>query len=132
MQVWHCGTCALQQDLRWFQTIILFKIIQKPSADRYAEMWVILWRITTGLEGKKPDQLPNLGLKRLAIANHESLSVSQRWPHYQENRRSARDAVQNRAATGGRFTNRNGDHGSLGRSPRNWISFDNSFDRYVS
>ncbi|MCG9889596.1 MAG: hypothetical protein MH252_00795 [Thermosynechococcaceae cyanobacterium MS004] len=57
---------------------ILFKIIQKLSADRFAEMWVIVWRITTGLEGKKPDQLPNLGLKRLAIAIGESLSVNQR------------------------------------------------------
>lgn len=61
-------------------------------------MWVILWRITTGLEGKKPNQLTSLGLKRLAIAIGESLSVNQRWPHYQEKHRSARDAVQHHRA----------------------------------
>jgi hypothetical protein len=69
-------------------------IIQKPSADRFAEMLVIMWRITTWLEGKKPEQSPNLGLKRLRITIGEPLSVTQRWPQYQENRRSARDAVR--------------------------------------
>lgn len=69
-------------------------IIQKPSADRFAEMLVILWRITAWLEGKKPERSPNLGLKSLRLTIGDPLSVTQRWPHYQENRRSARDAVQ--------------------------------------
>jgi predicted small integral membrane protein len=69
-------------------------IIQKPSADRFAEMLIILWRITAWLEGKKPGQTPNLGSKRLQLTVGEPLSVSQRLPHYQENRRSARVAVQ--------------------------------------
>jgi 1-acyl-sn-glycerol-3-phosphate acyltransferase len=69
-------------------------IIQKPSADRFAEMLVILWRITAWLEGKQSAQPPNLGSKRLRITIGESLSVTQRWPQYQENRRSARVAVQ--------------------------------------
>ncbi len=69
-------------------------IIQKPSADRFAEMLIIMWRITTWLEGKKQEQVPNLGAKRLRLTVGEPLSVTQRYPHYQENRRSARAAVQ--------------------------------------
>jgi 1-acyl-sn-glycerol-3-phosphate acyltransferase len=69
-------------------------ILQKPSADRFAEMLVILWRITAWLEGKQPAQPPNLGSKRLRITIGEPLSVTQRWPQYQESRRSARAAVQ--------------------------------------
>jgi hypothetical protein len=69
-------------------------ILQKPSADRFAEMLVILWRITAWLEGKQSAQPPNLGAKRLRITIGEPLSVTQRWPLYQENRRSARVAVQ--------------------------------------
>ena len=69
-------------------------IIQIPSADRVAEMLIILWRITAWLEGKKQGQTPNLGAKRLRLTVGEPLSVTQRWSHYQENRRSARGAVQ--------------------------------------
>jgi hypothetical protein len=69
-------------------------IIQKPSADRFAEMLIILWRITAWLEGGKQAQTPNLGAKRLRLTVGKPLSVTQRWSHYQENRRSARAAVQ--------------------------------------
>jgi 1-acyl-sn-glycerol-3-phosphate acyltransferase len=69
-------------------------ILQKPSADRFAETLIILWRITNWLEGKQPEQVPNLGAKKLRITIGEPLSVTQRWPQYQENRRSARVAVQ--------------------------------------
>ncbi|WP_404786593.1 1-acyl-sn-glycerol-3-phosphate acyltransferase [Altericista sp. CCNU0014] len=69
-------------------------IIQKPSADRFAEMLIILWRITTWLEGRKAGQVPNLGAKRLRLTVGEPISVTQRYPRYQENRRSARAAVQ--------------------------------------
>jgi 1-acyl-sn-glycerol-3-phosphate acyltransferase len=68
-------------------------IIQKPSADRFAEMLIIMWRITTWLEGKQ-EQVPNLGAKRLRLTVGEPLSVTQRYPHYRENRRNARAAVQ--------------------------------------
>jgi hypothetical protein len=69
-------------------------IIQKPSADRFAEMVIILWRIATWLEGKRQAQVPNLGAKRLRLTVGKPLSVTQRYPHYQENRRNARAAVQ--------------------------------------
>lgn len=69
-------------------------ILQKPSADRFAEMLIILWRITTWLEGKPAEHPPNLGAKKLRITIGEPLSVTQRWSLYQENRRSAKVAVQ--------------------------------------
>jgi 1-acyl-sn-glycerol-3-phosphate acyltransferase len=69
-------------------------IIQKPSADRFAETLIILWRVATWLEGKKPEHAPNLGSKKLRVTVGEPISVTQRWPQYQESRRSARGAVQ--------------------------------------
>jgi 1-acyl-sn-glycerol-3-phosphate acyltransferase len=68
-------------------------IIQKPSADRFAEVLTILWRITTWLETKEVKPLPDLGKRRVRITIGEPLSVTERLPHYQENRRSARAAV---------------------------------------
>lgn len=69
-------------------------IVQKPSADRFAEMIIILWRITTWLEGKSASQSPDLGSRCVRLTVGEPLSVTARIPHYQESRRSARTAVQ--------------------------------------
>lgn len=69
-------------------------ILQKPSADRFAEVLTILWRVTTWLESKETKPLPYLGKRRVKLTIGEPLSVTQRLPRYQENRRSARDEVQ--------------------------------------
>jgi hypothetical protein len=70
-------------------------ILQKPSAERFAEILIILWRITAWLqEGKPSQELPNLGPRRACVTIGEPISVTQRYAHYQENRRSAREAVQ--------------------------------------
>ncbi|NJM77780.1 MAG: 1-acyl-sn-glycerol-3-phosphate acyltransferase [Acaryochloridaceae cyanobacterium RU_4_10] len=70
-------------------------ILQKPSAERFAEILIILWRITAWLQKDNPSQeILNLGPRRACLTIGEPISVTQRWPHYQENRRSAREAVQ--------------------------------------
>ncbi len=69
-------------------------ILQKPSADRFAEVLTILWRVTTWLESKETKPLPHLGKRKVRLVIGEPLSVTQRLPQYQENRRSARTAVQ--------------------------------------
>ena len=69
-------------------------IMEKPSADRFAEVLTILWRVTTWLESKEDKPVPYLGKRRVRLTIGEPLSVTQRLEHYQENRRSARAAVQ--------------------------------------
>jgi 1-acyl-sn-glycerol-3-phosphate acyltransferase len=69
-------------------------ILQKPSADRFAEVLTILWRVTTWLESKETKPVPHLGKRKVRLTIGKPLSVTQRLPHYQENRRSARIAVQ--------------------------------------
>ncbi|MGB8701144.1 MAG: 1-acyl-sn-glycerol-3-phosphate acyltransferase [Thermosynechococcaceae cyanobacterium] len=69
-------------------------ILQKPTAERFAEIVIILWRITAWLQGKSAQQPPPLGPRRVCISIGEPLSVTQRWPYYQENRRNARESVK--------------------------------------
>ncbi|HEY9825691.1 MAG TPA: 1-acyl-sn-glycerol-3-phosphate acyltransferase, partial [Stenomitos sp.] len=69
-------------------------ILQRPTVERFAEMFMLLWRITTWIEDKKIEPAPNLGPRRVCLTIGEPLSVTQRLPHYRQNRRSARDAVQ--------------------------------------
>jgi 1-acyl-sn-glycerol-3-phosphate acyltransferase len=70
-------------------------ILQNPSAERFAEILIILWRITDWVQQGKPAQQPlNLGPRKAHLTIGEPISVTKRWPQYQENRRSARAAVQ--------------------------------------
>ncbi len=69
-------------------------IIQKPSADRFAEILIILWRLINWVQGQKMQKLPDFGPRRVCLSIGESLSVTERLPQYQANRRAARQAVQ--------------------------------------
>jgi 1-acyl-sn-glycerol-3-phosphate acyltransferase len=69
-------------------------IVQKPTADRFAELVIILWRIVAWLEGKPVTRLPKLGPRRVLMTVGEPISVTARAAQYQESRQSARKAVQ--------------------------------------
>jgi hypothetical protein len=69
-------------------------ILEKPTADRFAEVLLILWKVTTWMKGKDPNGLTlNLGKRRATITIAEPLSVSARWSTYQSDRRQAKQAV---------------------------------------
>ncbi len=68
-------------------------VLEKPTGDRFAEVLVILWKVTAWLKGGNPYQTLKLGQRRATMTIGEPLSVSDRWPSYQRDRRSAKQAV---------------------------------------
>ncbi|MEA5527572.1 1-acyl-sn-glycerol-3-phosphate acyltransferase [Nodularia spumigena] len=68
-------------------------IREKPTAERFAETTLILWKMIARIKGDKAVQLPQLGKQRVKITIGEPISVSERYPAYKENRLEARKAV---------------------------------------
>ncbi|WP_414563542.1 MULTISPECIES: 1-acyl-sn-glycerol-3-phosphate acyltransferase [unclassified Anabaena] len=68
-------------------------IREKPTVERFAETTLILWKMIARIKGDKATQLPQLGKQRVKITIGEPISVSERYPVYQENRLNARQAV---------------------------------------
>ena len=69
-------------------------ILEKPSADRFAEVILILWRISAWLKGESPHKPPSLGLKRAKIVVCDPIAIQDYWAQYKCDRRSARKTVQ--------------------------------------
>ena len=68
-------------------------ILEKPTGDRFAEIILILWKIIAYIQGDDPHNPPSLGPKSLKMTIGDPISVCERWPAYQVDRRSARKAV---------------------------------------
>lgn len=69
-------------------------VSEKPTAERFAETTLLLWDLITRIQGKQPHlQRPVLGKQWAQVTVGEPLSVSDRWPSYQTNRRQAKQAV---------------------------------------
>ena len=68
-------------------------ILTTPTANRFAEVILILWKILTWIQGGDLTRPPNLGKRALRIQVATPLSVSERWSTYATDRRSARQAV---------------------------------------
>ena len=69
-------------------------IARKPSADRFAEVLLLVWRISAWLKGESPHKPPSLGLKRTRIVVGEAIPLEGYWNQYKQDRRSARKTVQ--------------------------------------
>ncbi|WP_299414056.1 1-acyl-sn-glycerol-3-phosphate acyltransferase [Acaryochloris sp. IP29b_bin.148] len=74
-------------------------ILTKPTGDRFAEVILILWKIMTYIQGGRPHNPPTLGPQALKMTIGDPISVTERWPVYQENRRGARQAVDDLTQT---------------------------------
>ncbi|MEA5513354.1 1-acyl-sn-glycerol-3-phosphate acyltransferase [Nodularia sp. UHCC 0506] len=68
-------------------------IREKPTAERFAETTLILWKMIARIKGNKISQMPQLGRQGVKITIGEPISVSERYPAYKENRLEARKAV---------------------------------------
>ncbi len=95
---WNAAEASLRLDhMRLAERLICLTqtyIIEKPSADRFAEVFLLLWRISTWIKGESTNKIPNLGKRKAIIEVCEPISISDRWSEYAKNRRSARDMVQ--------------------------------------
>lgn len=68
-------------------------VFEKQTVERFAETTLLLWDMVTRIKGSNPFERPRLGKQRVQMAIGEPLSVSERYPLYQTNRHSARQAV---------------------------------------
>jgi hypothetical protein len=83
LRLWH------MRLVESFVSVTGHYILEKPSVDRMAETLLLIWDTVTRLKGKDATRRPRLGKQRVEITIAEPLSVSDRWPAYQENRRQA-------------------------------------------
>ena len=70
-------------------------ILEKPTADRFAETTLLMWDMMTRIKGGNPFTRPSLGKQRVQMTIGEPISVSDRWDTYSSSRRSAKQAVEN-------------------------------------
>lgn len=70
-------------------------IREKPTAERFAETTLILWKMIARIKGDKVSPTPRLGKQKVNITIGEPISVSERYPAYKESRLTARKAVAN-------------------------------------
>jgi len=82
-QIWH------MRLVETFVSVTGNYVREKPSAERFGETLVLLWDMVTRLKGQHPFPYPQLGLRRACLTIGEPLSVSDRFPSYQTNRRQA-------------------------------------------
>lgn len=69
-------------------------ILEKPTADRFADVILIVWKIVTALRGGDANSPPSLGLRTIQITVDQPLSVTERWPTYKKDRRHARQEIE--------------------------------------
>lgn len=62
---------------------------EKPSAERFAETLLIVWRVSQWIQGQSPSTPPQLGAQRVWIRVGNPINVSDRHSAYQQNRRAA-------------------------------------------
>ncbi|NJL49762.1 MAG: hypothetical protein HC929_22995 [Leptolyngbyaceae cyanobacterium SM2_5_2] len=62
---------------------------ERPTAERFAETLLILRDIVCLIEGENPYPRPKLGPQVAVVTVGEPISVSDRWPTYQANRKQA-------------------------------------------
>ena len=62
---------------------------EKPTAERFAETLLILWRVTAWICGRDRTAAPQLGPRHLTIRVGEPLDVRDRHDAYKSNRRTA-------------------------------------------
>ncbi|WP_373529907.1 1-acyl-sn-glycerol-3-phosphate acyltransferase [Nostoc sp.] len=68
-------------------------IRENPTPERFAETTLILWKMIAKIKGDRGVHRPQLGKQKVKITVGEPISISERYPAYQENRLAARQAV---------------------------------------
>jgi hypothetical protein len=68
-------------------------VYEKPTIERFAETTLLLFDLMARIRGDKLPRRPRLGYRQAQITVGEPVSVNDRWPTYEANRRSARQAI---------------------------------------
>ncbi|MCH2049781.1 MAG: 1-acyl-sn-glycerol-3-phosphate acyltransferase [Trichodesmium sp. ALOHA_ZT_67] len=64
-------------------------IKEKPTVDRFADTILLIWDMINRIKGRDTLKRPRLGKQRVEMTVGKPISVSQRWPAYQTQRRRA-------------------------------------------
>lgn len=64
-----------------------------PSVERLAEMAMLMFDLVSRIKGISTPARPRLGWRRVHLTIGEPISVSDRWPTYERDRQSAKQAV---------------------------------------
>ena len=87
LRMWH---------MRLVETFVAVNghyILEKPTAERFAETTLLLWDLVTRIKGSNPFHRPRLGKQRVQMTVGPTLSVSELYPTYHASRHGARTAV---------------------------------------
>lgn len=68
-------------------------VLEKTTADRFAETTLLMWDMITRIRGGNPFNRPRLGKQWVQMTVGQPLSVSDRWDTYQGSRRGAKQSV---------------------------------------
>ncbi|HIK54685.1 MAG TPA: 1-acyl-sn-glycerol-3-phosphate acyltransferase [Synechococcales cyanobacterium M55_K2018_004] len=83
LRIWH------MRIVETFVSVTGSYVVEKPTIERYAEMVLLLWDLVMRIKGEPAFPRVKLGLQTAKVTVGSPLSVSDRWPQYQENRRQA-------------------------------------------
>jgi hypothetical protein len=83
LRLWH------MRLVETFVSVTGYYVAEKLTVDRFAETLLLLWDMVARLTGKSPFARPKLGQQRVYMTVGTPISVSDRWPSYQTNRRQA-------------------------------------------
>ncbi|MBE9013536.1 1-acyl-sn-glycerol-3-phosphate acyltransferase [Pseudanabaenaceae cyanobacterium LEGE 13415] len=87
LRIWH------MRLVESFVAVTGKYVIEKPSIDRFAETSLLLWDMITRIKGGNAFKRPKLGKQSVLVTVGNPISVSDRFPIYQSNRRAAKQAV---------------------------------------
>jgi 1-acyl-sn-glycerol-3-phosphate acyltransferase len=68
-------------------------IKEKPSAERFAEVTLILFDVVERIKGKKIPKRPRLGKRRVQVTIGDPLAINHHFPVYKSDRQSAKMVV---------------------------------------
>lgn len=87
LRMWH------MRLVETFVSVTGQYVLEKPTAERFAETTLLIWDTITRIKGGNPFKRPRLGKQRATITIGQPLSVSQHFPEYKSSRVAARQAV---------------------------------------
>lgn len=87
LRIWH------MRIVESFVAVTGKYVFEKPTVDRFAEGTLLMWEVITRIKGDNPFKRPRLGKQSVVVTLGEPISISDRWDFYQQDRRSAKQAV---------------------------------------
>ncbi|MEB3356802.1 MAG: 1-acyl-sn-glycerol-3-phosphate acyltransferase [Synechococcales bacterium] len=83
LRVWH------MRLVENFVSVTGKYVAEKPTAERFADTILLLWKMVAQIKGKSSSDNPKLGTRVAHLTVGEPLNVTERWPLYQSKRRQA-------------------------------------------